>query len=142
MDKFCSRVIDVCPDWDTEKTAIKVEARYVLPDGNVYVAEYRCEVKRAVEEYAHPTGEKRVRYHLIIPGKEWLIVEYDSPNNAMIGHMLYHLVLPETRRTVIKILRKAFKPLGLRVPHSRSFVLRVEGFAFFLGTKGYFHLVP
>ncbi len=145
MEKFCSAVINASPQWNEAKTQLTIEARYTLPDTNIYVLEYTCEVEKTEGKYWAPEGENGkpwVSYSLLIPGKEWLSQVYacSYPNNRMIKQMLFHLVLPDMRRNVLKILRKRYEPQGFGVPGSRQFVIRLEGFPVHLDGKGDFYL--
>ncbi len=141
VNNVCSNIIVVSPRWNEEKTLLTVEARYTLPDSNVYVIELACKVEKTEGEYWAPEGEKPKSWEhfcLDIPGK-WTNT-YNFPNNRMITSMLYHLVLPETRRNVLKILRRRYEPLGYVVPAFDQFVLRLEGFALYMDKNAEYSL--
>ena len=141
MEKFCSTVISASPRWGEDMTSLQVEARYTLPDGHIYVVDYECSITKTEGECVHPAGARWERYQLVVPDKEW-IDSYSKPNNHMIRQMLYHVVLVDMRRNILKILRAKYEPQQCVIPSSRSFKIRLDGFPVYMDVNGKFDLVP
>jgi hypothetical protein len=141
LEKFCSTVIHAAPRWGIDHTSLIVEASYQLPDGHMYVVEYECPIERTEGVYVHPEGQTWEKFQLVVPGKEWLDC-YNKPNNYMIGQMLYHVVLLDMRRNILKILRAQYEPQHCVVPQSRAFRVRLDNFAVYMDVNGKYGLVP
>jgi hypothetical protein len=121
--------------------SLRIEARYTLPDGHMYVVEYECSIAKTEGECVHPKGQRWERHQLVIPSKDW-IEAYNRPNNNMIRQMLYHVVLVDMRRSILKILRAKYEPQHCVVPQSRSFKIQLDGFSVYMDVNGKYDLVP
>lgn len=145
MKKYCSTVINATPRWSKGKTVLTITASYTLPDDDIYVVVFKCDVKKKKETFVSFDGNaERFIYWIVIPGKGWLRERhlYTRPNNLMMELMLQYVVLPGMRRNILKILRKRYEPLGHYIPPFRDFVVKLDSYSVYLDKDGRLSLVP